>query len=95
MIIELYILYQIITIGFFITAYFTKQHILWAIACVFSGMMMVNSYTDTSFGNPIQLMAINLLFFLLSIIYGFYDIIDKYGWKFPLFKRKNKKEELM
>jgi len=44
MLIELYIFFQIIVIGFFLTSFFTKQEILWFITLVFSGMLMVSAF---------------------------------------------------
>jgi hypothetical protein len=90
MLVELYILYQVIGVGFFVGAFFAKQEILWAISMVLSGFLMVTSYSILH--NGIQysypmLMALNLIFFLLSILYGFHDLFDKYGKKLMLFKR--------
>ena len=44
MLLELFIFFEIITIGMFIAAFFTKQEILWAITAMFSGVLMVTSY---------------------------------------------------
>ena len=44
MLIEIYILFQIITIVLFATSFFTKQEILWALTSVFSGVMMYASW---------------------------------------------------
>ena len=44
MLIELYIFFQIVVIGLFLTSFFTKQEILWFITLVFSGMLMVSAY---------------------------------------------------
>lgn len=44
MLIELYIFFQIIVIGFFLLSFFTKQEILWMITMIFSGMLMMSAY---------------------------------------------------
>ena len=44
MLIELYIFFQIIVIGLFLTSFFTKQEILWFITMVFSGMLMMSAF---------------------------------------------------
>jgi len=44
MLIELYIFFQIVVIGLFLTAFFTKQELLWFITLVFSGMLMVSAF---------------------------------------------------
>ena len=96
MIFELYIVFQIVVIGFFIGSYLTKNELFWVITLLLSGFLMFSSYSMQflvyqynttinaympvfiSQGYP-YLMGINLLFFALSIIFGFIDIIDKYG----------------
>jgi len=44
MIVSLFILLEIIMIGVFFTAFFTKQEILWALSSVLSGLLMISSY---------------------------------------------------
>ena len=44
MLIELYIFFQIIVIGLFLTSFFTRQEILWFITMAFSGMLMVDAF---------------------------------------------------
>jgi len=44
MILELFILIQVVMIGTFFVAFFTKQEILWAISLVLGGALMVASY---------------------------------------------------
>jgi hypothetical protein len=44
MLIELYIFFEIVLIGLFIAAFFTKQEILWAITLIFSGVLSFMSY---------------------------------------------------
>jgi hypothetical protein len=44
MLIELFIFFEFVTIGLFITAFFTKQEILWALTAVLSGVLMFTSY---------------------------------------------------
>jgi len=45
MLIELFILFEILTIGLFFTAFFTKQELLWALTLMFSGVLMFTSYS--------------------------------------------------
>ena len=96
MLLELFIFFEVVTIGMFIAAFFTKQEILWAITAMFSGVLMFTSYhieyytyvfnqttsayqtVMTTFSYP-YLMGINLLFFVLCLILGLFDIFDKYG----------------
>ena len=99
MLLELFILFEIITIGVFFASFYSRQEILWAISAVFSGFMMATSYTieiatfqyNTTLGayQPINilyyypyLMGINLVFLVLSIILGVFDLWDKYGQRF-------------
>lgn len=44
MLVDLYIFYEVIMIGFFITAFFIKNEILWALSAVFSGILMFSSF---------------------------------------------------
>ena len=44
MIVELFILMEIVMLGTFFTAFFTKQEILWATSLVTSGILMIASY---------------------------------------------------
>lgn len=44
MLIELYIFFEIVMLGFFIASFFTKNEILWAITLVLSGVLMFTSY---------------------------------------------------
>ena len=44
MLLELFIFFEIVTIGLFIASFFTKQEILWAVTAMFSGVLMVTSY---------------------------------------------------
>ena len=45
MLIELFVFFQIIVIGLFIAAFFTKQELLWAITFVLAGILMFTSYS--------------------------------------------------
>lgn len=44
MLIELFILFQLITVGTFVFAYHNNQVILWLLTMVLSGMLMLSSY---------------------------------------------------
>ena len=99
MIIELYVLFEIIAIIAFCMAFFTRQELLWAISLVLTGLMAMSSYNieyyiykfNVTIGAyyPVMvnysypyLMGINLIFVILSILLGLFDLFDKYGWKF-------------
>ena len=99
MILGMFIFFEMVVIGLFISAFFTKQEILWAITSVISGILMVTSYSiqyyvyeyNASIGAyvPIEttatypyLMGINMMFFILALVLGLFDLFDKYGAKF-------------
>ena len=99
MLVEMFIFYEILAIGLFIAAFFTKQEILWAITAVLTGILMFTSfsieyqtyqYNTTSFVySPVvisnsypYLMGINMLFFVLALVLGLFDLFDKYGRRF-------------
>ncbi|MAH45338.1 hypothetical protein CMI37_05890 [Candidatus Pacearchaeota archaeon] len=44
MLIELYMFFQLVVLGVFISAFFTKQEILWVLTLVLSGVLMMNAY---------------------------------------------------
>ena len=105
MLLEIFIILQIIALIIFFTAFFTKQEILWAITAVFTGMLMYTSFFletyvyefDTTIGVYVPiltsnshpyLMGLNMLFFGLAIILGFFDVFEKYGIK--LFNKGSK-----
>jgi len=101
MLVELFIFFEIITIGVFIASFFTKQEILWAITLIFSGVLMFTSwhvehyiyqYNESILAySPIlvthsypYLMGINMLFFVLALVLGLFDLFDKYGMKIKI-----------
>lgn len=107
MLIELFIFFEIIMLIFFAAAFFTKQEILWAVALVLSGVIMILGYNveyyvyefnvTTSAYMPVvtthsypYLTAINMLFFVLSLVLGLFDIFDKYGTRFASTKMAEK-----
>ena len=45
MLIEMFIIFQLVVIGLFFTAFFTKQEIIWVITLVMSGILMYTSYS--------------------------------------------------
>jgi len=49
MMLELYIFFQFVTIILFISAFFTKQEILWALCCMFASVLMFTSYNIEKF----------------------------------------------
>jgi len=44
MLLEIFIFFEIVTIVLFMTAFFTKQEIIWTITAVFSGVLMFTAY---------------------------------------------------
>jgi hypothetical protein len=44
MLLELFVFFEIITIVLFLTAYFTKQEILWSLVALFSALLAFNCY---------------------------------------------------
>lgn len=102
MLIELFIIFEIVALALFFFAFFTKQEIIWAITGVIFGALMFSSWHVETFvyeynqtllayspvlisNNYPWLMAINMLFFALSIIIGLFDMFEKYG--INLFKK--------
>lgn len=96
MILELFIVLQLIMIGFFLTAFFTRQEILWSLTILLSGVLMIASLNvtikmlifDTTLNTSVHqyvphelgyMLAFNLLFFGLGLIYFLMDVFDKYG----------------
>jgi len=99
MLLELYIILQILTVALFFGAFFTKNEIIWAVSAVFSGVLMFSSWNveyyvyqynmtisayqpfivTHSYG---YMMALNMLFFVLGLILGIFDLFDKYGSSF-------------
>ena len=99
MLLSLFIFFQLVVIVLFVTAFFTKQEILWTITLLLSGVLMFTSYdiqyyvyeynTTIQAYSPVitthyyaYLMGINMLFFVLALLLGLFDIFDKYGGKF-------------
>jgi len=96
MIVELFILLEIVLVGVFFTSFFTKQEILWAMSAMLSGVLMITSY-NVQIGayvfNPSTgayayelisnsfpfMMGVNMLFFVLALTLGMFDLFDKYG----------------
>jgi len=44
MLIELFIFFEVLTVGFFVASFFTRQEILWAITVVLSGVLAFTSW---------------------------------------------------
>jgi hypothetical protein len=74
MILELFILLEILLFVNFYLAYFFKNELLWGISFVLSAILMLISYNV-----EIIMLGINLMFFFLSLFFGILDIYDKYG----------------
>ena len=96
MLVELFIFFEIVVVGLFITSFFTKQEILWTLTAVISGVLMFTSFnietyiyefnTTLKAYQPVlithsypYLMGLNMLFFVLALILGLFDLFDKYG----------------
>ena len=99
MLVEMFVIYQVIVIGLFFTAFFTKQEIIWVITLVMSSILMYTAYNieyyvyelNTTLGayQPVitthsypYLMGINLIFAVLCLILGLFDLFEKYGIDF-------------
>jgi hypothetical protein len=96
MLLEIYILLEIAVFILFLTAFYSRQEIIWGLSLVLSGIMMANSYaieilsysfnsgiggyelTTTLFSYP-YMMGVNLLIFGLSLLFGVFDLWDKFG----------------
>ena len=107
MLLELYIFFEILMVAIFFVAFFTKQEILWAVALVLAGVLMMTSYnveyyvylpnatsgmyypSPTMHSYP-YLMGLNMIFLILSLILGMFDIWDKYGNKFSGVKKDHR-----
>ena len=98
MLLEIYILMQVAAFVLFVTAFFTRQEILWVVTMFLSGVLMLAGSTieiahyvfnSTSGGYGFTtsvlyypyLMGINMLFFALALVFGIFDIWDKFGNK--------------
>lgn len=44
MLVEIFVFYEIVAIGLFLLAFFTKHEIIWALSALFSGVLMFTSY---------------------------------------------------
>ena len=44
MLVEIFIFFEIIVIGLFLVAFYSKQELMWALTAIFSGIMMFTSY---------------------------------------------------
>jgi hypothetical protein len=95
MLIEIYLLLQVVVIGLFLISFFTKQEVLWIVTVVMAALMMFSSYNveysaykynvSTSAYEPtvieynyLYMLGMNSLFFGLALIFGFFDLFDKY-----------------
>ena len=105
MLVELFILLQIIAIILWFIAFYTEQEIIWAITAVFFGTLMISAWsieilvpiynaTISAYDYQVQvfrysyLSYLNILFFSLTIILGFFDIWQKYI--IPILAKKDK-----
>ena len=86
MMLELFILFEFVMIGFFFTSILTKQEVFWICSVFLSGILMIVSYSVEIVQNnqlvshsfP-YMMGINLFFFIMSVLLLMLDLFDKYG----------------
>jgi len=45
MMLEIFIFFELVMIGFFVSSFFTKQEIFWGITAILSGALMFTSYS--------------------------------------------------
>jgi len=98
MLIEFFIIFQVVMLITFFVAFFTHEEMMWIISFALSGILMIISYNiqfmryvfDSGTGAYVTeivtnsypvLMSINMVFFVLSMAMGLFDIFDKYGIK--------------
>jgi len=90
MIIELFIFFEIVTVGLFVLSFYERKELLWALTLVLSAIMAINSffvektyyifngstaYVPTVISNSYPYIAtINILFFSLSMLFMLYGI---------------------
>ena len=96
MLLEIYIIMQILVFVLFFIAFYSRQEIIWVLTLVMTGITMMSSYTvevlaynyNTTINAYVlttnvfyypYLMGINLIIFALSLIFGIFDIWDKFG----------------
>lgn len=94
MVIELFILFEILTILAFLWGFVGKNKIVWTISFVLAATMCfqsfnvetwvytwnvsINAYSPVLVSSSyIWLMSINLLFLLLSLVLGLYDLYEE------------------
>ena len=105
MLLEFFIIFEVVMLITFFIAFYTKQEVIWAISFLLSGVLMIVSWYveilqyvfDPATGSyaleavytsyPV-LSGINFLFFALALVFGVFDIFDKYGLKLGNFKKK-------
>ena len=90
MLLQIYILFQILVVIFFCIAFFTHQEIFWAIMAVLSAVLIFGStqieYYVFTTNYPVlhihystYLMWLNIIFFSVGLFYMMFDMFDKYG----------------
>ena len=94
MVIELFILFEVLMIACFIWAFVGKNVIIWTLSAVLAAVLMFQSFAvetwvyvwnvTISAYSPILssssylwLMSINLIFFILSLVLGIYDLYQE------------------
>lgn len=75
MILELIILFEVIAIGIFMTSFFVRQELLWAVSLVINGLLMMTSYnvqiTQYVFDPTINAYVTELVSYSFPFLMGF------------------------
>jgi hypothetical protein len=75
MILELIILFEVILVGIFMTSFFVRQELLWAVSLVVSGLLMIASYnvqiTQYVFDATTNAYATELVSYSFPFLMGF------------------------
>lgn len=96
MLVEIYVVFQIIVFVLFFVSFFTRQEVIWAVTLVLAAVLMATSFTvevsTYSYNSTVNaymptmeihsapyLMGLNLLLFVLGLIFCIFDIWEKYS----------------
>lgn len=82
MLLEIYLIFQILTFTWFCISFFTKNEILWGMTMIFAGSMAMASLS-IQYGSTISrypfLFFMNILVFVLAAVLMIFDLFDKYS----------------
>ena len=82
MLLEIFIVFEILTFVMFCVSFFSKHEIMWAITLVLSGLMVYSSSAVEYAGDVRSygyLVGVNALLFAAATILLIFDLFDKYG----------------